>query len=71
MKSTDKFRMIIWRQIEDSLLVLKNDDVNTLQMIFRPSHHRTEPWDRTALTPAYSFWNQKIGFLKPDRLNEP
>ena len=37
----------------------KSDRVNTLQMTFRHSHRKTEPWNRTVWTPVSNFRNQE------------
>ena len=58
-------------QVEDSLLFLKTDLVNTPQMTFRHSHHKNGTLKSDRLNTCFQFLELKIGSLKTDRLKGP
>ena len=75
MKGANKFCMtslcLFWRQIEDSLFILKFGSCETLQMTFRHSHHKNGTLKLDRLNACFQFSEPRIGSLKSDCVNRP
>ena len=72
MKGADKFCMIsFWRQIEDSLLVLKIGSCEHTTNDLPTFSHKNGTLKSDRLNACFQFSEPRIGSLKSDRVNGP
>ena len=71
----ERHRQILHDRFGAKLKILcqfwKTDRVNTLQMTFRHSHHKSRTMKSDRLNDCFQFLEPKIGSLKTDRVNGP